>query len=108
MIKMKLEEYRVKREEIFALQKYDKEDLELPIAMTSLTGEVGELANEIKKLYRDDGGLLTQERKDKLILEGGDIIWYLMFLFEDILHIPLEVLFGPNISKLRDKYGIEK
>ena len=67
-----------------------------------LAGEVGEVLNEIKKLERDDGNIVTSERKSKIIEEMGDTMWYfngilnrLNISFEDILH--------RNINKLNNK-----
>lgn len=42
-----------------------------------LAGEAGEFANKVKKIWRDQGGKITQENKDILIQELGDILWYL-------------------------------
>lgn len=42
-----------------------------------LLSEIGELAGEAKRVIRDDGGNLTSERKEKMIDELGDIMWYL-------------------------------
>lgn len=40
-------------------------------------GEAGEIANKVKKILRDDAGILTEERKTDLISEAGDVLWYL-------------------------------
>lgn len=42
-----------------------------------LLSEVGELAGEAKRVIRDDNGVLTTERREKMIDELGDIMWYL-------------------------------
>lgn len=41
-----------------------------------LTGEAGEVANQAKKIMRDDLGVLLPDRKTKLIDELGDVLWY--------------------------------
>ncbi len=41
-----------------------------------LTGEAGEVSELIKKMIRDDGGVLTEERRQKLAKELGDVLWY--------------------------------
>lgn len=42
-----------------------------------LVGEAGEVANEIKKSLRDDGGEVTKECKERIKLKLGDTLWYL-------------------------------
>jgi len=41
-----------------------------------LIGETGEVAEHVKKCLRDDEGRLTDERREKLIKELGDVLWY--------------------------------
>lgn len=41
-----------------------------------LFGEAGEIANKVKKIWRDDAGLLTEDRKAQLRDELGDVLWY--------------------------------
>jgi NTP pyrophosphatase (non-canonical NTP hydrolase) len=48
-----------------------------------LVGECGEVAEKIKKLYRDDNGVLTEKRKEALKKELGDCCWYLSNLCSD-------------------------
>lgn len=42
-----------------------------------LTGEIGEISEKIKKVYRDEEGVLTDEKVRDLVLECGDVLWYL-------------------------------
>jgi hypothetical protein len=44
--------------------------------LLGLCGETGELMNQLKKVIRDDGAVLTVERLGKLIDELGDVCWY--------------------------------
>lgn len=48
-----------------------------------LVGECGEVAEKIKKLYRDDNGELTEERKEAIKKELGDCCWYLSNVCSD-------------------------
>ena len=41
-----------------------------------LISEVGEVAGQVKRIIRDDGGALTDERREKLLDELGDVLWY--------------------------------
>lgn len=42
-----------------------------------LAGEAGEVANIVKKIQRDDAGVLTDEVRAKLKDELGDVLWYI-------------------------------
>lgn len=42
-----------------------------------LAGEVGEVSELIKKMIRDDGGIMSPERREKLRKELGDVLWYI-------------------------------
>lgn len=48
-----------------------------------LVGECGEVAEKIKKLYRDDNAVLTEKRKEAIKKELGDCCWYLSNLCSD-------------------------
>ena len=43
-------------------------------------GEAGEVQNKVKKIFRDDGGVLTEARKQAIIKEMGGNLWYLAAL----------------------------
>lgn len=47
-----------------------------------LVGEAGEIANKYKKVIRDDGGVLTDDRRWAIIGELGDVGWYLAMICE--------------------------
>ena len=62
-----------------------------------LGGEVGEVQNEIKKLFRDDDNKLDDNRKKRIMSELGDTMWYLTGIcrridctIEDILKLSIE------------------
>ena len=69
-----------------------------------LAGEAGEACNEIKKLYRDDGGTLTETRRLALISELGDVLWYTTML-ADAIGSDLQTVAKGNLSKLLKRYG---
>jgi len=43
-------------------------------------GEAGEVQNKVKKIFRDDGGILTPDRKLAIMKEMGGNLWYLAAL----------------------------
>ena len=64
-----------------------------------LGGETGELLEKIKKHFRDDYGVWTDERKDQVVKEAGDVLWYLARLL-DVLDIEFDTIAKDNITKL--------
>ncbi|HEX7394254.1 MAG TPA: nucleoside triphosphate pyrophosphohydrolase family protein [Anaerolineaceae bacterium] len=64
-----------------------------------LSGEAGEVANQVKKILRDNAGELTEERRAKIIDELGDVLWYAAALASDI-GISLDDVAAANLEKL--------
>jgi NTP pyrophosphatase (non-canonical NTP hydrolase) len=48
-----------------------------------LAGEVGEVSELVKKAIRDDGGAITDERRERIIGELGDVLWYVAVLADE-------------------------
>ena len=67
-----------------------------------LCGEAGETAEKVKKAIRDDGGTLTEERREAIAAELGDVLWYVAQLAtEDGLE--LEEIAQANLDKLASR-----
>lgn len=64
-----------------------------------LSGETGELIEKIKKHFRDDYGVMNQQKIDQIIKESGDVLWYLARLL-DSLDIKFSDVAETNITKL--------
>ena len=64
-----------------------------------LCGEAGEVAEKIKKMVRDDGGVLSDERRDALAKELGDVLWYVAQLASEA-GLDLDAIAGANLQKL--------
>ena len=67
----------------------------------------GRLTEVIKKLFRDDYGKLTEERKKAIILEMGDMMWYMARLCAH-LDIPFHQVAKMNIEKLQSRKSRNK
>lgn len=67
-----------------------------------LAGETGEVCEKIKKVVRDDNGLMSDPKKEELTKEIGDVLWYISALATD-LDIKLEDVVKINIEKLQDR-----
>ena len=67
-----------------------------------LPSEVGEFLNKLKKVYRDNGGVITEDTRSWLEDEMGDVMWYIAQLCND-LDISMEFAAMQNLSKLSDR-----
>ncbi len=72
-----------------------------------LAGETGELLNKVKKIFRDNKGILDTERKEEISSEIGDVLWYLAQVATDC-GLSLKNVARENIKKLqsRKKRGV--
>ena len=70
-------------------------------------GETGELLEKVKKLFRDDYGEVTEERRKAIALEMGDILWYMARLC-DHLDLKFDDVAFMNIEKLQSRMDREK
>ncbi len=64
-----------------------------------LAGESGEVAEKLKKVFRDKSGVVTEETRKEIAKELGDVLWYLSQLATE-LEIPLEEVAKMNLEKL--------
>jgi NTP pyrophosphatase (non-canonical NTP hydrolase) len=81
--------------------------LEVMYPALGLCGEAGEVAEKVKKIYRDDGGVCTHERKIALMKEMGDVLWYLAVLADD-LDVELRDIAHMNLNKLQQRRSTNK
>jgi NTP pyrophosphatase (non-canonical NTP hydrolase) len=64
-----------------------------------LCGEAGEVAEKVKKMIRDDGGVLSGERRAALSKELGDVLWYVSQLATEA-DLDLDEIAESNLEKL--------
>lgn len=67
-----------------------------------LAGETGEIANKVKKIIRDQKGLMTKGNIDDLAHELGDVLWYVSNLASE-LKISLNKVALENLKKLSSR-----
>lgn len=64
-----------------------------------LAGETGEICEKIKKVLRDEGGVISDERRQLLGKELGDVLWYVSTLATE-LGLDLDEIAAGNLAKL--------
>jgi len=69
-----------------------------------LAGEAGEVANIVKKIQRDHGGVINDEIRTKLKDELGDVLWYISACADE-LGISLDEIAAFNVNKLAKRHG---
>lgn len=68
----------------------------------ALAAEGGEVAGEWAKAVRDDGGVVTPDRRLKLLKEAGDTLWMVAAITKE-LGVTLEEVAQMNLDKLADR-----
>ena len=62
--------------------------------LLGLIGESGEIAEKIKKIIRDQDGLMTDEQRQDMVKELGDVLWYVN---------ALAIRFGSSLEEVAQK-----
>ena len=95
---MTLREYQ---EAAIVTAKYP-DNMKILYPVLGLCGESGEVAEKVKKIYRDEDGIMTETKKQEIVKELGDVLWYLAAIAKD-LDISLEEVANININKLHSR-----
>ena len=99
---------------IYAMHEYQQEAQKtIPVNLTpeevrdnavyGLCGEVGELVDILKKV-KYQGHAFTEETKRHLLLECGDVLYYIAQMVTG-LNSNLNLVAAMNIDKIRARYG---
>lgn len=65
-------------------------------------GEAGEVQGKIKKIIRDNGGIITDEAKMDIMKELGDTLFYIASMCDD-LDVTLCDVADLNLKKINDR-----
>lgn len=101
---MNFEEYQDEAKQT-ALYPNRLQNLEYPTL--GLTGEAGEVANIVKKIQRDFGGVITDEIRAKLKDELGDVLWYISACADE-LGLTLKEIAEFNVAKLSKRHNVSR
>ena len=64
--------------------------------------EAGEVQGKVKKIIRDNDGVITQEHRDAIAAELGDVLWYVASCANEIGY-SLERVALNNLNKLNSR-----
>jgi NTP pyrophosphatase (non-canonical NTP hydrolase) len=82
---------------------YSKSDGNLNYPLTypalGLLSEAGEVAGKIKKVIRDNGGIIDEAKKADIAAELGDVLWYVSQISTE-LGVSLADVAQSNLDKL--------
>lgn len=65
-------------------------------------GEAGEVQGKVKKIWRDDNGIISDEKKEAILGELGDTLWYVCRMANE-LGSSLAEIAQANVDKLLDR-----
>lgn len=78
------------------------DDMSIIYPLIGLSGEVGELAEKIKKTIRDNNKHFDVLKRAELAIELGDVLWYVAAMASD-LGYTLEDVGNINLTKTGDR-----
>lgn len=78
------------------------EDKRIIYPALGMCGEAGEVADKVKKVIRDNNQDFTEEKKNDIAFEIGDVLWYCATMANDIGY-SLEQIAQMNIYKLASR-----
>ncbi len=81
---------------------YPNKDNNFIYPTLGLVGEAGEVAEKIKKVLRDENGIISEEKRGEIVKELGDVLWYIANLSKEI-GVSLEEVANKNLEKLQSR-----
>lgn len=81
---------------------YKNKDKDYIYPLMGLAGEIGEVIEKIKHVYRDKNNVFDNEAKKEIAKEMGDVLWYLTQLATE-LGVSLDQVAEDNIVKLQSR-----
>ena len=99
---MKLNEYQNNASKTAIFDHFNNEALRLSYLALGTAGEAGEIAEKIKKILRDGDGNVTEQNKEDIVKEMGDVLWYLSQLARE-LGVEFEYVAKVNLNKLQSR-----
>lgn len=97
---MKFSEYQKKATKTAVYPRVDGHGWVYPAL--GLANEAGEVNGKLKKVIRDNNGVVDQEQRQAISKELGDVLWYMAQLATE-LDINLDEVAAANLAKLASR-----
>ena len=81
---------------------YPEQGFNFTYPALGLCGEAGEVADKLKKVVRDNDGILTDPVRVAVAKELGDVLWYLAMVAYEMDH-DLNEIAEINLTKLNSR-----
>jgi len=81
---------------------HDNPEMDKSIFAMGIAGEAGEVIEKWKKIVAYRGGIVTDEDKQELSKELGDVLWYIA-VFAHELGLNLDDIVDQNLAKLASR-----
>jgi NTP pyrophosphatase (non-canonical NTP hydrolase) len=96
---MLLDEYQKKAAETAM---YPEQGKNMVYTALGLASEAGEVAGKVKKIIRDEGGIISDNSRVAIAKELGDVLWYAAQCATE-LNLTLSEVAKENITKLQGR-----
>lgn len=90
------------QKQAFTTAQYPNKGSNIIYPTLGLCGESGEVAEKVKKIIRDNNGVIDEERKEMLKKEISDVLWYVAALCTE-LNVNMGDIAQSNLDKLFDR-----
>ena len=81
---------------------YPQDKLPITYPALGLNGEAGEVAEKVKKCWRDNGGIFDDYTKKAILKELADTLWYIWACADDMGYTLKDVL-QTGITKVKER-----
>lgn len=81
---------------------YPQDKLPITYPALGLNGEAGEVAEKVKKCWRDNDGVFSEDIKKAILKELADTLWYIWACADDMGYT-LEDVFQIGIKKVKER-----
>ena len=81
---------------------YPVDKLPITYPVLGLNGEAGEAAEKVKKCWRDNDGIFTNEINKAILKELADTLWYIWAAADDMGYT-LEDVFKVSMQKVKER-----